>query len=132
MRRRMMKSKIHRATITHADLEYEGSVTIDVHPKTELQGLQVRHRRQVHEQQPGHHALYVFVHQHGRCIHQHRTLNPFTAQMQMADRPFFGEIDFGKFKCLGFCHGDLYQQAAQARQCITCIARSGQGKGFNR
>lgn len=27
--RRMFKSKIHRATITHADLEYEGSVTID-------------------------------------------------------------------------------------------------------
>lgn len=30
MRRNMMYSKIHRATVTHADLEYEGSVTIDV------------------------------------------------------------------------------------------------------
>lgn len=30
MRRKMMFSKIHRATVTHADLEYEGSVTIDV------------------------------------------------------------------------------------------------------
>ena len=29
MKRRMFLSKIHRATITHADLEYEGSVTID-------------------------------------------------------------------------------------------------------
>jgi aspartate 1-decarboxylase len=29
MIRRMFKSKIHRATITHADLDYEGSVTID-------------------------------------------------------------------------------------------------------
>lgn len=29
MRRRMFLSKIHRATVTHADLEYEGSVTID-------------------------------------------------------------------------------------------------------
>src|SRR5512146_1416657 len=29
MRRTFFKSKIHRATITHADLEYEGSVTID-------------------------------------------------------------------------------------------------------
>jgi aspartate 1-decarboxylase len=29
MRRRMMKSKIHRATITDANLEYEGSITID-------------------------------------------------------------------------------------------------------
>ena len=29
MRRRMFKSKIHRATVTHADLEYEGSVSID-------------------------------------------------------------------------------------------------------
>ncbi len=29
MNRTMFKSKIHRATVTHADLAYEGSVTID-------------------------------------------------------------------------------------------------------
>ena len=29
MERRMLKSKIHRATVTGADLHYEGSVTID-------------------------------------------------------------------------------------------------------
>ena len=29
MNRKMFKSKIHRATITQADLDYEGSVTID-------------------------------------------------------------------------------------------------------
>jgi aspartate 1-decarboxylase len=29
MRRRMFLGKIHRAVITHADLDYEGSVTID-------------------------------------------------------------------------------------------------------
>ena len=29
MLRSMMKSKIHRATITHADLHYEGSLTVD-------------------------------------------------------------------------------------------------------
>jgi aspartate 1-decarboxylase len=29
MRHAMFKSKIHRATVTHADLHYEGSVTID-------------------------------------------------------------------------------------------------------
>jgi len=29
MRRRMFKSKIHRATVTHADLQYEGSLSID-------------------------------------------------------------------------------------------------------
>ncbi len=29
MDRMMLKSKIHRATVTHADLNYEGSVTID-------------------------------------------------------------------------------------------------------
>lgn len=29
MRRRMFLGKIHRCVITHADLEYEGSVTID-------------------------------------------------------------------------------------------------------
>ena len=35
MRRRMMKSKIHRATVTAANLNYVGSVSID----TELMGL---------------------------------------------------------------------------------------------
>ena len=30
MRRRMMKSKIHRATVTGANLRYVGSVSIDV------------------------------------------------------------------------------------------------------
>jgi aspartate 1-decarboxylase len=29
MRRTFFKAKIHRATVTHADLEYEGSVSID-------------------------------------------------------------------------------------------------------
>jgi aspartate 1-decarboxylase len=29
MRRTLFKSKIHRASVTHADLEYEGSLTID-------------------------------------------------------------------------------------------------------
>lgn len=29
MRLSLFKSKIHRATVTHADLDYEGSVTID-------------------------------------------------------------------------------------------------------
>jgi len=29
MLRYILKSKIHRATITHADLEYEGSITLD-------------------------------------------------------------------------------------------------------
>lgn len=28
-RLRMFKAKIHRATVTHADLDYEGSVTTD-------------------------------------------------------------------------------------------------------
>ena len=29
MRRRMLKSKIHRATVTGADLHYVGSITLD-------------------------------------------------------------------------------------------------------
>lgn len=29
MRRTLFKSKIHRATVSHADLDYEGSLTID-------------------------------------------------------------------------------------------------------
>lgn len=31
MERRMMKSKIHRATVTESNLDYEGSITIDSH-----------------------------------------------------------------------------------------------------
>ena len=30
MLREMCKSKIHRATVTHADLHYVGSVTVDL------------------------------------------------------------------------------------------------------
>ncbi|MCR9117893.1 MAG: aspartate 1-decarboxylase [bacterium] len=30
MKRTLLKSKIHRATVTEADLHYEGSVTVDV------------------------------------------------------------------------------------------------------
>jgi aspartate 1-decarboxylase len=29
MYRKMLKAKIHRAVVTHADLQYEGSITID-------------------------------------------------------------------------------------------------------
>ena len=31
MRRHMLKSKIHRATVTEADVDYEGSLTLDAH-----------------------------------------------------------------------------------------------------
>lgn len=31
MRRTMMKGKIHRATVTDSNLDYEGSITIDSH-----------------------------------------------------------------------------------------------------
>jgi aspartate 1-decarboxylase len=30
MRRFMLKSKVHRATVTHADVDYEGSLTLDL------------------------------------------------------------------------------------------------------
>ncbi len=30
MKRRLLKSKLHRVTVTHSELEYEGSVAIDV------------------------------------------------------------------------------------------------------
>ena len=45
MYRTLLKSKIHRATVTHADLEYEGSVSIDAdllraaEPLTEIMPL---------------------------------------------------------------------------------------------
>src|SRR5262245_48473330 len=45
MRRTLFKSKIHRATVTHADLEYEGSVTID---ETLLQAADILPYERVH------------------------------------------------------------------------------------
>jgi aspartate 1-decarboxylase len=30
MRRFMLKSKVHRATVTHSDVDYEGSLTLDL------------------------------------------------------------------------------------------------------
>jgi aspartate 1-decarboxylase len=45
MQRRMMKSKIHRATVTDANLHYIGSITLD----TELMALaDIREHEQVH------------------------------------------------------------------------------------
>jgi aspartate 1-decarboxylase len=45
MRRRMMKSKIHRATVTDANLHYVGSITLD----TDLmERADIREHEQVH------------------------------------------------------------------------------------
>ena len=45
MRRRMMKSKIHRATVTDANLHYVGSITLD----TDLMArADIREHEQVH------------------------------------------------------------------------------------
>jgi aspartate 1-decarboxylase len=45
MRRHMFKSKIHRGTVTHADLDYEGSVTIDA---SLMQAANILPHEQVH------------------------------------------------------------------------------------
>lgn len=45
MKRQMFKSKIHRAVITDADLEYEGSVTLD--PEL-LRAADIREHEMVH------------------------------------------------------------------------------------
>ena len=45
MRRRMFLGKIHRATVTHADLDYEGSVTID---EDLLDAAGMLHHEEVH------------------------------------------------------------------------------------
>lgn len=45
MRRQIFKSKLHRATVTHADVEYEGSVTID---KDLLEAADIRPYEAVH------------------------------------------------------------------------------------
>lgn len=45
MRRRMMKSKIHRATVTDADLNYVGSITLDVDL---MKQADIREMEQVH------------------------------------------------------------------------------------
>ncbi|HUS60695.1 MAG TPA: aspartate 1-decarboxylase [Acidimicrobiales bacterium] len=45
MRRRMMKSKIHRATVTDANLDYVGSITVD---RDLLDAADIRVHEQVH------------------------------------------------------------------------------------
>ena len=45
MRRRMMKSKIHRATVTGADLNYVGSITLD---ETLMAAADILDHEQVH------------------------------------------------------------------------------------
>jgi aspartate 1-decarboxylase len=45
MRRTFFKSKIHRATVTHADLDYEGSVSID---RVLLDAADIREYEAVH------------------------------------------------------------------------------------
>jgi aspartate 1-decarboxylase len=45
MRRSLFKSKLHRATVTHADLSYEGSVTID---ETLMQAADILPYERVH------------------------------------------------------------------------------------
>jgi len=45
VRLRMFKSKLHRATVTHADLEYEGSLTI---PRDLLDAAQIVEHEEVH------------------------------------------------------------------------------------
>ena len=45
MNRTLLKSKIHRATVTEADLEYEGSVTID---RDLMDAADFYHYEQVH------------------------------------------------------------------------------------
>jgi aspartate 1-decarboxylase len=45
MDRTLLKSKIHRATVTEADLEYEGSVTVD---RDLMDAADLLHYEQVH------------------------------------------------------------------------------------
>lgn len=45
MRRQVFKSKLHRATVTHADVEYEGSVTVDAEL---LEAADIRQYEAVH------------------------------------------------------------------------------------
>ncbi len=44
MRRKLLKSKIHRATVTQADLHYEGSITVD---HDLLEAADILHHEQV-------------------------------------------------------------------------------------
>ncbi|MGH9182868.1 MAG: aspartate 1-decarboxylase [Acidimicrobiales bacterium] len=45
MNRRMLKSKIHRATVTGADLDYAGSISLDA---TLMAAADIAHHEQVH------------------------------------------------------------------------------------
>ena len=58
-----------------------------------------RDRGRLDEQQPGHHALHVLQLDVERLVQQHRALDPFGAQVQVADVAVVGEIDFGQGGC---------------------------------
>src|ERR1700731_2420054 len=45
LQRSMLKSKIHRATVTHADVDYEGSITLD---RTLLEAADILPFEEVH------------------------------------------------------------------------------------
>ena len=62
MKRTLCKSKIHRATVTGADLNYEGSITVD--PKL-LDAADIREFEQVHVVDVNNGARFVTYAMHG-------------------------------------------------------------------
>ena len=87
--------------------------------QAELQRLALGRGGRIHQKQPGHHALDVFMHQHIGRVQQHRALDPFAAQMQVAHRPFFRKVHFGQldfsrhlFNHSSLLHGGEFGQRA--------------------
>ena len=64
MRRRMMKSKIHRGTVTGADVHYVGSISLDPDLMT---AADIREWEQVHVLDIDHRAARRVVHPPYRC-----------------------------------------------------------------
>ena len=82
------------------------------------------------EQQPGHHPLHVLQLDVERLVQQHRPLDPFGAQVQVADVAVVGEIDFGqggagRFHCVRLSPlGDqALRQGAARQQSAPALAR---------
>ena len=82
MRRRMMKSKIHRATVTDANLHYVGSITLDpdLMDAADLRRVRAGRRRRHRQRRPPRDLRHRRRARLGRHLPQRRRRPPGAAR----------------------------------------------------
>ena len=101
MRRTMCKTKIHRATVTDADLDYEGSITID---PVLLEAADIKVYEQVHVVDVNNGARFVTYAIEGRRGSGDIVVNGAAARLvQRGDAVIiFAYADFDEAELAGF------------------------------